>query len=1014
MTYVIKAMGAVSLVALALPVLALNTSAGAATPPTNQWPEFHGSAALTGTSAMATISTDDAPQLGVRWMAPVGPSQGSPMVAWNATLGETVVYDGVEGGYLNALKESTGSLIWSDSFGKPVISSPLVEGNSVWIAPAGSLRVYKVNSATGAVECSAAVNHSVLSTPVIATPPGGQTTVYFATLGAGTNDGAVYAFAEATCATTFTWGGFTTPGQTTGVWSPLSYSVDASGEPLLVFGSANPDSSVYALDAVTGKLVWTYDTDDPGPQDDWDVGAGVNLSAPGHNGFADGVAYVVCKSGMFYALDLTTGALLWNFDFGTYGAKSGVDGTDAVSTPALSGTTVVFGDDVGLFALDVATEKLLWMVDLSGNENSSPAIIGPAGQQVIAFGMLNDYVQLMSLATGASLYTFKTTSYITSSPAIVDGNILLNSFGGYLYDFALGGANGTPPTTGLTAPASGATVPYPSGGKVIIHGTATAPDGVASVKVQVQENGAAGPWLGAGGIYGTGMSINNAIMATPGATTTDWTMAVPVPPQGASYSMQANAVDTDGLADPTSDATSSFTVSADASAPVVTASAARVAPGGTLDLSASGFTPNESVKFTISGFESARALGTATASSKGTITNKAVTVAKIEPFGVQEITAEGSKSRASGAVDVTVSNDWTQYGDGPERTGFEANDTTLVHYQAVSSQTFLTQAWSFATTSGVDTSPVVVSGVEYVGDESGDLFAVTVATGTMAWEAKVGSGIEATPAVDGGNVYVGDDAGNVVQLATAGGASGWSTSLGSTGVSSIDVAGGVVYAASTTGVIAALNETTGAVEWTVSVNAAVTAPISVDTINHNVIVPDQTGTVTALNTGTGKKDWSVAAGTSPLTTAAAISSTTVFVGSSNGTLYALSVHGGTLLWSEDLGGSITATPALVATSVAVGDADGTVTYLAQSTGHTNGSQSIGAPITGIATASGITVLSTTEGLALTRGVSGVRVAWSVADSAGFPSGPVLLNGEVFAVDAGGICTLDTIPGATIT
>jgi hypothetical protein len=38
----------------------------------------------------------------------------------------------------------------------------------------------------------------------------------------------------------------------------------------------------------------------------------------------------------------------------------------------------------------------------------------------------------------------------------------------------------------------------------------------------------------------------------------------------------------------------------------------------------------------------------------------------------------------------------------------------------------------------------------------------------------------------------------------------------------------------------------------------------------------------------------------------------------------------------------------------------------------------------------------------------------VADSAGFPSGPVLLNGEVFAVDAGGICTLDTIPGATIT
>ena len=64
---------------------------------------------------------------------------------------------------------------------------------------------------------------------------------------------------------------------------------------------------------------------------------GVTISPPGVNGFADGVAYAHTKYGDAYALDLTTGALIWQYNFGS----------PSISTAALSGTNLVLGDGGG-------------------------------------------------------------------------------------------------------------------------------------------------------------------------------------------------------------------------------------------------------------------------------------------------------------------------------------------------------------------------------------------------------------------------------------------------------------------------------------------------------------------------------------------------------------------------------------------------------------------------------------------------------------------------------------------
>ena len=674
-----------------------------------------------------------------------------------------LAYVGDESGYMNAVDARTGAIVWSVPFGSSFTSTPLVSGSSVWVAPLGSGRIYKLDAATGAIQCAVKEVGSIQGSPVVATLPGGQTLVYFPTLDTGGADGNIYAINAYSCATVFVWNGSAAFSAHAGIWTPISYGVDADGVPLVLFGTADPDSSEYALlNAATGSLVWRYYTNNP-PGEDWDIGAGSTISAPGVNGFADGVAYFDGKDGVFYALDLTTGALIWSWDFG-HGTN-----TDALSTPALDGSTLVFGDNGGISALDALNGSLLWQYSTGGDTvNSSSAIIGPPGQQVVAFGTLGGVLHVVSLATGTSLYTYQTGSFIAASPADFDGTLLIASADGFLYDFGLGGGIGVAPTSAVTVPANGTTIAYPSGG-LSISGTATAPNGVRAVSVEIQEDGTTGPWYQAAtNSFTPGLSATDVTMGSPGATSTSWSLTVPVPEQGASYLVDASAVDENGIADISSAsgkataAVSSFTVSPSPSAPVVTPSAEWVPPGSPITVSASGFQAGERVTFTLpvdgGGPE---VLGTATAAPNGSAGPVTGTVPSNEQFGPRTITATGGTSGRAGAAAVTISNSSPQLGYGPQRLGFEENDGVISKHQAVGASYF-SQAWAVPAGAAVTSQPAVVDGVAFFGDSGGHFHAVTVSDAKTRWTDSIGSGITSSPAVDGGSVFVGDQAGTVL------------------------------------------------------------------------------------------------------------------------------------------------------------------------------------------------------------------------------------------------------------
>ena len=136
--------------------------ASAQTPPTYSWPYPAQNSSLTGLSSDPTLSTANAGSFGVHWMTNAGSEVlSSPIVAYNSTLGETLVYVTTNAGLVTAFNQATGLPVWSVNLGGSIVSSPLAEGDYLWVAMQHGGRIYKLDSADGSVACSRPSNRIV-------------------------------------------------------------------------------------------------------------------------------------------------------------------------------------------------------------------------------------------------------------------------------------------------------------------------------------------------------------------------------------------------------------------------------------------------------------------------------------------------------------------------------------------------------------------------------------------------------------------------------------------------------------------------------------------------------------------------------------------------------------------------------------------------------------------------------------------------------------------------------------
>lgn len=300
---------------------------------------------------------------------------------------------------LNAQNVSGLVPLWSDSVAESIFTSAAVVNGIVYVNDFnGGMDAY--NATTGTLvwkSTAASFNLFTNSSPAVA-----NGMVYIG----GNTDGKLYAFDAATGALLWTY--------TTGNGIMSSPTV-AYG--IVYFGSN--DRKVYALNAKTGKLLWSYAT-----------GYFVVTSPVVSNG----IVYVGSNDGKLYAFQATTGVPLWIIP---------ISGKASIIAPVVDhGVLYVASSYQRLLAFNANTGILRWTATGGTPAADSPAI---ANGVVYVTGGTRSTSEVFAYnsSTGALLWTYTDPDHagLTPSPAVANGVVYLSSPYGKIY--ALDATNGS-------------------------------------------------------------------------------------------------------------------------------------------------------------------------------------------------------------------------------------------------------------------------------------------------------------------------------------------------------------------------------------------------------------------------------------------------------------------------------------------------------------------------------------------------------------------------------------------
>lgn len=341
------------------------------------------------------------------WLIAIYPGSGNAQTAMFRNGAEhSGVYDGVA--------PTLQSLVWKFKTGGRVISSPLVVGDVVYVGSTdGSL--YAVNRADGTQKWKFDSKGPISSSPAYH-----NGLVYISSL-----DGLVYAIDAATGQSRWTFATkgerrFTAPGihgaipRTERMPDPFdvftSSPVIASG--MVFIGSG--DQNVYALDATTGALRWTFATGD------------VVHASPA---VSNGVVIIGSWDRNVYALEAATGRERWRYTTGNDTVIYNQIGI-ASSAAIANGLVFVGGRDGKFHTVDFNTGAARWV----HNNNGGWTIASPAVRNGVVYFPTSDGTRFKALdaTTGDVKINLQNKAVSFSSPAIVGDVALYGTSDGYL------------------------------------------------------------------------------------------------------------------------------------------------------------------------------------------------------------------------------------------------------------------------------------------------------------------------------------------------------------------------------------------------------------------------------------------------------------------------------------------------------------------------------------------------------------------------------------------------------
>lgn len=228
------------------------------------------------------------------------------------------------------------------------------------------------------------------------------------------------------------------------------------------------------------------------------------------------------------------------------------------------------------------------------------------------------------------------------------------------------------------------------------------------------------------------------------------------------------------------------------------------------------------------------------------------------------------------------------------------------------------------------------------GGDGGRVYALDYATGKTRWSRDLPSASESSPMVDHGKVFFGSQNGTVYALKASNGRVIWTYHAAGAVKASPTLSDGVLFFGDYSGHVQAVSERTGRRLWISGSGGALlgsgTFYSTAAAFYGRIFLGNTDGRVYAYDAGTGKLDWAVQTGAyvyaSPAVTNAPGIGPTIYLGSYDGTFYALNARSGRIAWKFDAHGKISGSATIVGRTVYFADLGTHRTYgLGISTGR---------------------------------------------------------------------------------
>lgn len=138
----------------------------------------------------------------------------------------------------------------------------------------------------------------------------------------------------------------------------------------------------------------------------------------------DGVLYMGTNNTSFYALNATSGSVIWRVT-----TPANVESSAAVADGVVY-VGILWGGSHGYVdAFNATTGTLIWQYLTNGGIESSPAV----ANGVVYVGSASRLVYALNASNGALLWSYLTGGMMFSSPAVVSGVVYIGSVDGKVY-----------------------------------------------------------------------------------------------------------------------------------------------------------------------------------------------------------------------------------------------------------------------------------------------------------------------------------------------------------------------------------------------------------------------------------------------------------------------------------------------------------------------------------------------------------------------------------------------------